>query len=470
MSHIFVRSIALLSCAVVVAACDDSPPPSDTGEEVAALTVATGVDYSWARPSPSALAGAGYTFAARYLSDDSGKDLSGGERDALWSSGVDVVVVWEQSADAALSGYGRGVSDAQHAIAEANGLGIPGDRPIYFAIDFDGQPGQQGTIDSYFDGVAAVIGRDRTGAYAGYWVIKRLFDDGKIAWGWQTYAWSGGNWDGRAQVRQVLNGISVGNSINCCDRDQAVVNDYGQWHSQLVGGDGCTAQEDHDAGMFGCYCVNHQGDGGWCEGTGCTSIETHNAGFYGCACVDHQANGGYCPGTGCTPRETDDAAHFGCQCVDHQANGGFCDGTGCTAKETNDSAYFGCQCVDHQPNGGYCDGTGCTARETINASHFGCQCVDHQANGGFCPGTGCTVKETNDAAHFGCQCVDHQGNGGYCPGSGCTAKETNDAAQFGCGCVDHHGSGGFCPGTGCTAKETNDCAAQGKACSLHQCS
>jgi len=32
--------------------------------------------------------------------------------------------------------------------------------------------------------------------------MQRLFDDGKIAYGWQTYAWSYGNWDGRAQLRQ----------------------------------------------------------------------------------------------------------------------------------------------------------------------------------------------------------------------------------------------------------------------------
>ena len=408
MPSTLVRSIALACFVIAAGSCADAPPP-ESGEEVSALTVATGVDYSWARPSPAALRGAGYTFAARYLSDDASKDLSGGERDALWSAGVDVVVVWEQTADAALGGYGRGASDAQHAIVEANALGIPGDRPIYFAVDFDGQPGQQGAIDSYFDGVASVIGRDRTGAYGGYWVIKRLYDDGKIAWGWQTYAWSGGLWDARAQVRQVQNGVTVGTYYDCCDRDQAVANDYGQWHADLVGGDGCTAQEDHDASMFGCFCVNHQGNGGYCQGTGCTSVETH------------------------------------------------------------DAAFFGCQCVDHQPDGGFCPGTGCTPRETLDASYFGCQCVDHQANGGFCPGSGCTAKETHDAAQFGCTCVDHKANGGYCPGSGCTAKETHDAAQYGCGCVDHHASGGFCPGTGCTAKETNDCSAQGKGCSLGQC-
>ena len=70
-----------------------------------------------------------------------------------------------------------------------------------------------------------MLGRSRTGAYGGYWVIKRLFDAHKIAWGWQTYAWSGGNWDSRAQLRQIQNGIDNGNE----DKDEAVAADFGQW-------------------------------------------------------------------------------------------------------------------------------------------------------------------------------------------------------------------------------------------------
>ena len=75
------------------------------------------------------------------------------------------------------------------------------------------------------DGVASVIGRSRTGAYGGYYVIQRLFDAGKITWGWQAFAWSGGQWDPRAQARQIENGLE-GGSI---DKDQAMVADIGQW-------------------------------------------------------------------------------------------------------------------------------------------------------------------------------------------------------------------------------------------------
>jgi hypothetical protein len=224
--------LAGLAALVVVIACGSSPPNEDIGTSDDALVTATGVDYSWARPSPSGLKSEGYTFAARYLSyDTSGKNMTKGEIAALWSAGVDVVANWEQTATAALNGYNQGASDAKAAEAQANANGIPTGRPIYFSVDFDATPGDQTALNAYFDGVASVIGVARTGAYGGYYVIQRLFNASKIKWGWQTYAWSGGQWDSRAQLRQVLNGITAGGDANCCDKDEAVATDFGQWHA-----------------------------------------------------------------------------------------------------------------------------------------------------------------------------------------------------------------------------------------------
>ncbi|WP_394826382.1 DUF1906 domain-containing protein [Pendulispora albinea] len=221
-----------------------------------------GVDYAWARPSPGGLRGEGYTFAARYFSWlPNGKVLSGGELSALANAGLDVVTVWEFDTGDALDGYNGGVRDANEALRQANGLGIPAGRPIYFAVDFDARADQQGVINSYFDGAAAVLGRGRIGAYGGYYVIKRLFDAGKIAFGWQTYAWSGGQWDARAQLRQVQNGITAAGNPNCCDLNYAVANDFGQWHGSgggtpqpPTGGGDCAVRGDGKL-----YCNNTPG-------------------------------------------------------------------------------------------------------------------------------------------------------------------------------------------------------------------
>ena len=200
-----------------------------------ASLVASGVDYSWGRPRPGVTAGQGYRFACRYLSyDTTGKNLSAAEAQALIAAGLDIVCVWETSASEALGGYAVGAQSAGDAQSLAVACGMPSGRPIYFAVDFDATPGQQAVLDAYFDGVASVLGRGRTGAYGGYYPIQRLFDGGKIAYGWQTYAWSGGQWDPRAQLRQVQNGITVDGAD--CDRDEAWAADFGQWGTTTPAG------------------------------------------------------------------------------------------------------------------------------------------------------------------------------------------------------------------------------------------
>ncbi|MEV4754560.1 DUF1906 domain-containing protein [Micromonospora sp. NPDC049559] len=187
-----------------------------------------GIDYAWGRPRPSVIVSSGYSFVCRYLSrSTSGKNLTKAEADALRAAGLDLVCVWETSAGEALDGYAAGAANATEANRQAVACGMPATRPIYFAVDFDATSAQQSVINSYFDGIASVIGRGRTGVYGGYGVTSRLFNAAKVTWGWQTYAWSGGSWDSRAQLRQVLNGITV-DGVDC-DRDEAHAADFGQW-------------------------------------------------------------------------------------------------------------------------------------------------------------------------------------------------------------------------------------------------
>ncbi|TYB43010.1 glycoside hydrolase domain-containing protein [Actinomadura chibensis] len=187
-----------------------------------------GVDYAWGRPGASALKRAGVKFACRYLSHDtSGKNLTRAEADDLSAAGIWLVVVWESAAKRPLDGRSAGAADAADAAAQARACGMPDDRPIYFAADWDAPASAQDEINAYLDGAASVIGRDRVGLYAGYGPLKRAFDAGKIAYGWQTYAWSGGDWDARAQLQQYSNDHEI-NGVGV-DYDRAVQSDYGQW-------------------------------------------------------------------------------------------------------------------------------------------------------------------------------------------------------------------------------------------------
>ena len=264
--------ILLLPVLTIIAAGCATDPAADTSDEQA-VTGVYGVDYSYARPAPGTTRAQGYTFVARYLSHDGSKAIGPSEAAATRAAGLDIVVTWEDSAEAALGGYAQGVADAQVAAAEAAAIGMPAGRPIYFALDFDASAAQQGALDAYFDGVASVIGRGATGAYGGLGPIQRLFDAGKITWGWQTYAWSGGAWDPRAQLRQVQNGIAGGSE----DLDEAVAGDFGQF--------GPNAPEQTLPGPTGYLGITPTADGGgyWIVKADGGVFSYGNASFFGSA-------------------------------------------------------------------------------------------------------------------------------------------------------------------------------------------
>lgn len=191
----------------------------------------TGIDYAFSpHPPIAALTAAKVSFVARYLSaypanDTNGKNLLAGEKNALLAAGIAIVVVAEEGAGRMKSGHPAGVTDGTHARTVTKALGMA-TIPVYFACDFDATPADQIAIDAYLDGAASVIGHARTGIYGGYWPVKRALDDGKATYAWQTVAWSGGQWDTRANLRQGLQ-ITVGGVT--VDVDHAMTADFGQW-------------------------------------------------------------------------------------------------------------------------------------------------------------------------------------------------------------------------------------------------
>lgn len=183
-----------------------------------------GIDLAWGTISNAALKDAGVTFVCRYLSHDPTKNLTKAEALRYAKADIDSVLVWETTAERAKSNRAVGVNDAREAQRQARICGMPTGRPIYFAVDFEGTLGE---VRDYFTGVESVLGRAGTGCYGSYTVIAGLFDAGLIGFGWQTYAWSNGLWDHRAQLQQYSNGhILAGVGI---DYDRSVHVDFGQW-------------------------------------------------------------------------------------------------------------------------------------------------------------------------------------------------------------------------------------------------
>lgn len=158
----------------------------------------------------------GVTFVVRYLAraakkgKDPGKGLTADEA-MVWSrAGIDLVCVYEVSERRAADGSAAGKADAVAARRLADLCGMPKTAPIYFAVDYDAvghdllnpRTPDMPHIYDYFRAIAKELGLSCTGAYGGYGVIKALFDRNLIVFGWQTYAWSNGKLDSRAQLYQ----------------------------------------------------------------------------------------------------------------------------------------------------------------------------------------------------------------------------------------------------------------------------
>lgn len=186
-----------------------------------------GIDYAFGRPSVAAIHAVGARFVCRYLSHSPSKNLTSAEAHALSDAGIWIVVVWETTAKRALDGRTAGIADALDAQQQAQACGMPAGRPIYFAVDWDASKTQQAAIDAYLDGAASVLGAERVGIYGGYGPVSRAMSGGHAAWGWQTYAWSGGRWYGDAQLQQYSNDHTVDGVGS--DYDRATTDDYGQW-------------------------------------------------------------------------------------------------------------------------------------------------------------------------------------------------------------------------------------------------
>lgn len=190
--------------------------------------MARGCDYAWERPSPVALAAAGYRFACRYLSwDNTGKNLTTPEAVALHTAGLSIVLNWEYDKYAMRMGHQAGVNDAQEALRQAIALGAPEEAAIYFSADWDVQGSELDAVAEYLSGAAEVLTWYRVGVYGGYRVVSAMMDAGHCRYGWQTYAWSGGAWWGGAHIRQVANDAAFpGGPI---DVDESILDSFGQW-------------------------------------------------------------------------------------------------------------------------------------------------------------------------------------------------------------------------------------------------
>lgn len=191
-----------------------------------------GVDYSDGRPGGAALAAAGKAFAVRYIGHSNpAVNLTTAEIADLHAHNVAVAVVLERGQTRLLGGEPTGRVDGAFAKSELAALGIPADRPVYFAVDFNAGPADQTAINAYLTGAATQLGISRVGVYGSFDVVTRCNRANVADWYWQTIAWSRGLRADFIHLYQWQTGSTGAPHINGApvDNDRAYQADFGQW-------------------------------------------------------------------------------------------------------------------------------------------------------------------------------------------------------------------------------------------------
>lgn len=161
-----------------------------------------GVDFSWDKPNGKELYNAGYRFVVGYESPQSGKNVSKAQVDAYRAAHLAVGFVEEDSGRELLGSSGPSL--VKSADAKMKAIGVPETVPLFVAVDFNPTSAQLPVLAAHIKAARAAVARP-VGIYGSYRLLKYLFDNHVIEWGWQTYAWSNGARDPRAQFYQYSN-------------------------------------------------------------------------------------------------------------------------------------------------------------------------------------------------------------------------------------------------------------------------
>lgn len=186
-----------------------------------------GCDYAFKpNPTPAQLKAAGMRFAGRYASGEPSKDITPAEAEGLLAEGIAIILFFEREANRIANvGSAGGAADATEANRIATACKLEG-IPIYFACDFPATAANQPAIDAYLQGAGGAIGPHRVGIYGGIGVVSRSLSHGSAVYAAQTLAWSAGQWEPRANIRQYLSFQIAGCDA---DHDVAMKADYGQF-------------------------------------------------------------------------------------------------------------------------------------------------------------------------------------------------------------------------------------------------
>ena len=153
------------------------------------------------RPHLDAMKAAGVTHVVRYVGTHGGKCVGRAEAEAIRAAGLQLVAVYETTADMMRPGYAAGIAAAK---AARSGVALAGGGPgtfVYFANDTDSIP--PSVVNAFLDGASTELGASNVGLYGGLAWCESALSGGHCARSWQTVAWSHGKRAAGASMYQT---------------------------------------------------------------------------------------------------------------------------------------------------------------------------------------------------------------------------------------------------------------------------
>ncbi|MEP6528225.1 MAG: glycoside hydrolase domain-containing protein [Nocardioidaceae bacterium] len=206
-------------------------------------------DFSTARPTVAQLKAAGVEGVLRYLSPlnsdgsyygpTAPKMITKQEFDSYITAGIDVVCNWEWYEGRCLEGAPAGAQDGSWAAHLCHQIGYAPGATIFFSHDT--AEGDNTTVGRYL--IAAQQAIEAAGysfvadVYGGSGFVNAQLQDRRspVKYGWQTSAWSGGQYHGVAALYQDLAGAHGSPQIGGCDLNIVMKEPFGS-HLQTLGG------------------------------------------------------------------------------------------------------------------------------------------------------------------------------------------------------------------------------------------
>ncbi|HLK66086.1 MAG TPA: glycoside hydrolase domain-containing protein [Bryobacteraceae bacterium] len=182
------------------------------------------------------IASAGMNFVVRYYSRVKSKAITRSEALALSSAGVNLAVVYQDVNDnVQFFSAAQGKQNATAALAQASALQQPAGSAIYFAADFDPDPGQvTGPLTDHFraihDAFSDASASYRVGVYGSGLLCGQLQSAGLAACTWlsQSSSFRGSaSFRSQAHIVQIAPSRTIFSGQLSIDDDIAQVPDFG---------------------------------------------------------------------------------------------------------------------------------------------------------------------------------------------------------------------------------------------------